>query len=576
MEVLDYDVVVVGSGLAGLRAAVEAASLGVEVAVVTKVVGPRSHSISAEGGMAAVVHPQKTGDSYELHAYDTVRGGDFLVDQEAAITLAYEAPKEVYFLDSIGVPWNRDPDGTFSLRQFGGMSKPRTVFAKDKTGFYIMSALYKHARGFSNIHFYEEHLVTRLVVKNSVFCGVVAYDMRRGELRGFAASAGIVATGGGGRMYRITTMGFLNTGEMWGFALRAGAALRDMEFVQWHPTALVPSGVLISEAARAEGAYLVNRHGERFMKRYAPEKMELAPRDIVSRAIYFECVRGNGFIHDSGICYVGLDIRHLDRERVRQRLPLLLELAKTYAGVDPFSELIPVRPAVHYFMGGILTDVEGRVLDHSGNWIRGLWAAGEVASTGVHGANRLGSNSLAECAVWGRLTGARAAAYAMEQSRRWREVVAEAVRAEEERINTLMKRERGGESVRTLWRELQNLMEEGAGIVRDSHATLEALRRLKALRNRLPHVRLSDGGLIYNMELREVLELDGAILAAEAVLLGSLLREESRGAHYRLDHQSRDDRRWLAHSVYFLYGDNVMMKQRPVNITRWIPEVRRY
>ncbi len=576
MEVLDYDVVVVGSGLAGLRAAVEAASLGVEVAVVTKVVGPRSHSISAEGGMAAVVHPQKTGDSYELHAYDTVRGGDFLVDQEAAITLAYEAPKEVYFLDSIGVPWNRDPDGTFSLRQFGGMSKPRTVFAKDKTGFYIMSALYKHARGFSNIHFYEEHLVTRLVVKNSVFCGVVAYDMRRGELRGFAASAGIVATGGGGRMYRITTMGFLNTGEMWGFALRAGAALRDMEFVQWHPTALVPSGVLISEAARAEGAYLVNRHGERFMKRYAPEKMELAPRDIVSRAIYFECVRGNGFIHDSGICYVGLDIRHLDRERVRQRLPLLLELAKTYAGVDPFSELIPVRPAVHYFMGGILTDVEGRVLDHSGNWIRGLWAAGEVASTGVHGANRLGSNSLAECAVWGRLTGARAAAYAMEQSRRWREVVAEAVRAEEERINTLMKRERGGESVRTLWRELQNLMEEGAGIVRDSHATLETLRRLKALRNRLPHVRLSDGGLIYNMELREVLELDGAILAAEAVLLGSLLREESRGAHYRLDHQSRDDRRWLAHSVYFLYGDNVMMKQRPVNITRWIPEVRRY
>ena len=399
MEVLEYDVVVVGSGLAGLRAAVAAASRGATVAVVTKVAGPRSHSISAEGGMAAVVHPNKTGDSYELHAYDTVKGGDFLVDQEAAITLAYEAPKEVYFLDSIGVPWNKDPDGTFSLRQFGGMSKPRTVFAKDKTGFYIMSALYKHVKGFPNIHLYEEHLVTRLVVKGGVFHGVVAYDMRRGELRGFAAPAGVIATGGGGRMYRLTTMGFLNTGEMYGYALRAGLALRDMEFVQWHPTALVPSGVLISEAARAEGAYLVNRHGERFMKRYAPERMELAPRDVVSRAIYFECLKGNGFVHESGLCYVGLDIRHLDPERVKQRLPLLLELSKTYAGVDPFNEVIPVRPAVHYFMGGIMTDIGGRALDRDGNWVRGLWVAGEAASTGVHGANRLGSNSLAECAV---------------------------------------------------------------------------------------------------------------------------------------------------------------------------------
>jgi succinate dehydrogenase / fumarate reductase flavoprotein subunit len=575
MEVLEYDVVVVGSGLAGLRAAVAAASCGAAVAVVTKVAGPRSHSISAEGGMAAVVHPNKTGDSYELHAYDTVKGGDFLVDQEAAITLAYEAPKEVYFLDSIGVPWNKDPDGTFSLRQFGGMSKPRTVFAKDKTGFYIMSALYKHVKGFSNIHFYEEHLVTRLVVKGGVFHGVVAYDMRRGELRGFAAPAGVIATGGGGRMFRLTTMGFLNTGEMYGYALRAGLALRDMEFVQWHPTALVPSGVLISEAARAEGAYLVNRHGERFMKRYAPERMELAPRDVVSRAIYFECLKGNGFVHESGLCYVGLDIRHLDPERVKQRLPLLLELSKTYAGVDPLNEVIPVRPAVHYFMGGIMTDIEGRALDRDGNWVRGLWAAGEAASTGVHGANRLGSNSLAECAVWGRLAGEAAAAYAKGR-RPARELVAEAVKAEEERINGLLRREGGGESVRGLLKELQNLMEEGGGIVRSERAAVEALKTLNNVRSRLNNVRISDGGRVYNMELRELLELDGMLLAAEAVLLGALLRQESRGAHYRVEFQSRDDKRWLVHSVYFLYGGNVMTKQRPVNVTRWMPEARRY
>ena len=575
MEVLEYDVVVVGSGLAGLRAAVAAALRGAAVAVVTKVAGPRSHSISAEGGMAAVVHPHKTGDSYELHAYDTVKGGDFLVDQEAAITLAYEAPKEVLFLDSIGVPWNKDPDGTFSLRQFGGMSKPRTVFAKDKTGFYIMSALYKHVKGFSNIHLYEEHLVTRLVVKGGVFHGVVAYDMRRGELRGFAAPAGVVAAGGGGRMFRLTTMGFLNTGEMYGYALRAGLALRDMEFVQWHPTALVPAGVLISEAARAEGAYLVNRHGERFMKRYAPERMELAPRDVVSRAIYFECLKGNGFVHESGLCYVGLDIRHLDPERVKQRLPLLLELSKTYAGVDPFNEVIPVRPAVHYFMGGIMTDIEGRALDRDGNWVRGLWAAGEAASTGVHGANRLGSNSLAECAVWGRLAGEAAAAYAKGR-RPAGELVAEAVKAEEERINGLLRRERGGGSVRGLLKELQNLMEEGGGIVRSERASVEALKKLTNVRSRLNDVRISDGGRIYNMELREVLELEGMLLVAEAVLLGALLRQESRGAHYRVDFQNRDDKRWLVHSVYFLYGGNVMTKQRPVNVTRWMPEARRY
>ncbi|ABL87427.1 succinate dehydrogenase subunit A [Pyrobaculum islandicum DSM 4184] len=575
MDLLIYDVVVIGSGLAGLRAAVAAALRGVSVAVVTKTSGPRSHSISAEGGMAAVVHPEKTGDSPELHAYDTVKGGDFLVDQEAAIVLAREAPAEVKFLDSIGVPWSRDPDGTYSLRMFGGMSKPRTVFAKDRTGFYIMTALYRYAKSFHNIHFYEEYFVTTLVVKNDVFYGLVALDMRRGELVGFVAKAGVIAAGGAGRLYRMTTMGWLNTGEVLGYALKAGAALRDMEFVQWHPTALVPSGILISEAARAEGGYLVNRHGERFMKRYAPEKMELAPRDVVSRAIITECMEGRGFLHESGLCYVGLDVRHIDRKRLEERLPLLLELSKTYAGVDPTTELIPVRPAVHYFMGGIYTDVRGRVLNHRGEWIRGLWAAGEAASTGVHGANRLGSNSLTECAVWGRIVGEEAAVYAMGRPALSTTVVRLEIQKEEERIAKLIKNEHGGMTPLSLRAKLQDLMERGAGIVRHGSVTSEALRRLNKLFDMLKEVRITDGGRIYNMELREVLELYGMLYAAQAVLTGALLRRESRGAHYRLDFPRRDDD-WLVHTVYYLYGDTLHVSTTKVEITRWMPETRRY
>ncbi|RFA99045.1 succinate dehydrogenase/fumarate reductase flavoprotein subunit [Pyrobaculum aerophilum] len=576
MEVLKYDVVVIGSGLAGLRAAVAAASRGVEVAVITKVAGPRSHSISAEGGMAAVIEPGKTGDTPELHAYDTVKGGDFLVDQEVALLLAYEAPKEVKFLESIGVPWNKDPDGTYSLRLFGGMSKPRTVFAKDKTGFYIMTALYKHAKSFPNIHFYEEHFVTSLVVKNGVFAGVISYDLRRGQLRGFAAKAGVIATGGGGRMFRFTTMGFLNTGELYGYALRAGIALRDMEFVQFHPTALVPSGILISEAARAEGGYLVNRLGERFMKRYAPEKMELAPRDIVSRAIYMECASGRGFVDKSGMCYVGLDVRHIDEERLKARLPLLLEVAKTYAGVDPRSELIPVRPAVHYFMGGILTDAYGRVLNADGSWIRGLWAAGEAASVGLHGANRLGSNSLSECAVWGRLAGEQAADYAKETQSFADGIVREELKDEESRVYSLLKRERGGATTQGVLRKLQNLMDEAAGVVRHGSTLSKALAELANIQKEFNDIRISDRSTVYNMELRELLELDGMLLAAMTVLIGALIRQESRGAHFRSDYQKRDDKKWLRHNIYMYYGGSILVKQMEVNITRWMPEIRKY
>ncbi|MEM0463101.1 succinate dehydrogenase/fumarate reductase flavoprotein subunit [Pyrobaculum sp.] len=580
MEFITCDVVVLGSGLAGLRAATAAASVSekLEVCVVTKVSGPRSHSISAEGGMAAVLYPEKTGDSPHLHAYDTVKGGDFLVDQDAAMLLAESAPGEVWFLEKIGVPWTREPDGSLALRRFGGMSKPRTVFAKDKTGFYIMTTLYKYARGIPNIKFYEEHLVTKLVVKHGRFYGLVAINMRRGEVRFFRAPAGVLAAGGGGRMFKLTTMGHLNTGEVLGFALREGIPLKDMEFVQWHPTALVPSGILISEAARAEGAYLVNRLGERFLKRYAPQQMELAPRDVVSRAIAMECKAGRGFTWRGELCYVGLDIRHLDPQRVKERLPLLLELAKTYAGVDPFSELIPVAPAVHYFMGGINTDLYGRVVDAEGNWIAGLWAAGEVASVSVHGANRLGSNSLSECAVWGRLTGEQAAKYALEHKVSALEERIKNLAEEEERriFYKLARKETGGTSASWVRNQLQLAMMKGAGIFRDEQSVAQAMATLTKLLSAVKEVNMHDVSRVYNMELREVVELDGMLPAAYAILLGAYFRKESRGAHYRLDHQHRDDKNWLKHTLVYRVGDAYVTTYTPVKIERWPPEIRQY
>jgi len=579
MDHISCDVLIIGSGLAGLRAAAAAAESGgrLDICVVTKVSGPRSHSISAEGGMAGVLYPD-SGDSPELHAYDTVKGGDFLVDQDAAMVLAEEAPREIAYLEKIGVAWTRTPDGRIAQRLFGGMSRPRTAFAKDKTGLYIMSAIYRHVKKLP-VEFYEEHMVTRLVVKNKRFLGAVALDLRRGEARLFKAKAGVVATGGGGRMFKFTTMGYANTGEMLGFALRSGLALKDMEFVQWHPTALVPSGILVSEAARGEGGYLVNKQGERFMKRYAPQKMELAPRDIVSRAIASECEAGRGFIHEeSGMCYVGLDLRHIDRERLKERLPLLLEVARTYAGLDPSEDLIPVAPAVHYFMGGIHVDTYGRVLAPDGSWVRGLWAAGEAAAVSVHGANRLGSNSLSECSVWGRLTGEAAAKYAMEAPSQTEDREARAAFEDEERrlFDRLLHRESGGISLGEVKAAVQNALHTGAGIFRHGSLLERAVSELMRASARILQVNVHDVGTVYNMELKELVELDGAALAAQVILLGAYFRRESRGAHYRLDYPRRDDENWLKHTVAYRYGGGVVVRWEPVRIVKWPPEVRTY
>jgi succinate dehydrogenase / fumarate reductase flavoprotein subunit len=579
MDHISCDVLIIGSGLAGLRAAAAAAESGgrLDICVVTKVSGPRSHSISAEGGMAGVLYPD-SGDSPELHAYDTVKGGDFLVDQDAAMVLAEEAPREIAYLEKIGVAWTRTPDGRIAQRLFGGMSRPRTAFAKDKTGLYIMSAIYRHVKKLP-VEFYEEHMVTRLVVKNKRFLGAVALDLRRGEARLFKAKAGVVATGGGGRMFKFTTMGYANTGEMLGFALRSGLALKDMEFVQWHPTALVPSGILVSEAARGEGGYLVNKQGERFMKRYAPQKMELAPRDIVSRAILTEIAEGRGFVHEeSGMGYVGLDLRHLGEGVLNQKIPFITELAHKYVGVDPLEELIPVRPAVHYTMGGIHVDTYGRVLAPDGSWVRGLWAAGEAAAVSVHGANRLGSNSLSECSVWGRLTGEAAAKYAMEAPSQTEDREARAAFEDEERrlFDKLLHRESGGISLGEVKAAVQNALHTGAGIFRHGSLLERAVSELMRASARILQVNVHDVGTVYNMELKELVELDGAALAAQVILLGAYFRRESRGAHYRLDYPRRDDENWLKHTVAYRYGGGVVVRWEPVRIVKWPPEVRTY
>lgn len=583
MEILRHDILIIGSGIAGLRAALQISHMSggkADIAVISKVQAMRSHSLSAEGGMSAVLYPEKNGDSLDLHAYDTVKGSDYLGDQDAIELLVQLAPLEVRFLERIGVPWSRDKDGRIFQRPFGGMSVPRTTFAADKTGFFIMSTLWQENLRWPNVHHYHEHFVTKFIVENGEFKGVTAVDLKTGEMRLFLGKAGIIATGGAGRLYRFTTTAHSTTGETLGYALRAGLALKDMEFVQWHPTALVPSGILVSEAARGEGAYLINKEGERFMKKYAPQKMELAPRDIVSRAILTECAEGRGFVHEeSGMCYVGLDLRHLGEEKINQRIPFIRELAHKYAGVDALSELIPVRPAVHYTMGGIHADTYGRALTPDGQWIKGLWAAGEAAAISIHGANRLGSNSLSECSVWGRITGEAAAKYAMEKPEpAVDDGLIKIAQQEESRVfDKLLHTETGGASVYELRGRLQDVMEQHFGPFRQESLMKEGVPKLKQIREDFAKIRIVDGSRVYNQNLKDALELDGMIDVALAVAYGALARQESRGAHYRLDFLKRDDANWLRHTVAYLYGGELQLAYAPVRITKWTKfEERKY
>jgi succinate dehydrogenase flavoprotein subunit len=564
-----HDVIVLGSGLAGLRAAIEAArNPNLDVAIVSKVQLMRSHSVCAEGGTAAVMRPEE-GDSFELHSWDTVRGADFLCDQDVAKRFVEEAPKEILLLEHWGIPWSRRPDGRIAQRPFGGHSFDRAVFAADKTGFAEMQALYDTVQKYDNISRYDECYISSILTKDNVFCGLTAWDLASGEFFLIQGKALIIATGGACRMFGFTTYSLTATGDGLAMAYRAGLPIKDLEFVQFHPTGLVPSGILITEAARGEGGYLLNNKDERFMEKYAPSKMEVAPRDIVSRSEMTEIEEGRGFPGPEGLDYVHIDLRHLGADKINERLPMIREVAIKFNFIDPIFEPIPVRAAAHYFMGGVHTDINGATP------IEGIWAAGEAACVSLHGANRLGSNSTAECLVWGKITGDEAAKYASRLKSLPPTPKETKLKDEEARVFHRFD-SKGKESSYALRRELQKTMDSQVGVFRTGTGLKTALDKIQEIKQRLPGIKVEDRGHIYNTDLLSALEADNLLDLAEIIVTGAMAREESRGAHSRRDFPKRDDVDWLKHTLAHYTPEGPRLDYIPVNITMWKPVERKY
>lgn len=569
MDRTTYDIVVVGGGAAGLRAAIAAAETdpALSIGLVSKVYPMRSHTVSAEGGTAAVM---RSYDKFDLHCFDTIKGSDYLADQDAVEFFVSKCPEEIIQLDHWGCPWSRDPEGRVLQRAFGGMSVKRTVFAADKVGFHILHTLFQTSMKYEAIRRLDEWFVTDIIVEDGKAAGVVAMDIRRGELNYITSKAVILATGGAGRVYEFTTNGFIKTGDGMALAYRAGVPLKDMEFVQFHPTCLPGTGILITEAARGEGGYLINKDGERFLKNYVPAKMELGPRDILSRAELTEIRAGRGFQGPHGD-YVGLDLRHLGEKTIDERLPMVRELAEKYVGLDPIREPIPVRPGQHYFMGGVATNVRGETT------LPGLYAVGETACVSINGANRLGSNSLSECLVFGTSTGMAAAAYAKKRGWPRGGASREALKKEEARIfDGLLKHEGGAETVAAIRREMQQLMERDVGIFREAKGLADACASIAKLRERFARVTVADKERVYNTEFVAALELDFMLDVAQAIAYAALSRRESRGAHSRTDFPNRDDVNYLKHTLVTRTDGVPKVDYVPVTITKWAPAERKY
>jgi fumarate reductase flavoprotein subunit len=569
MEIIEQDVVIVGGGAAGLRAAIAAveSDARLRVALLSKVYPMRSHTVSAEGGAAAVL---RDDDSLESHAYDTVKGSDYIADQDVVERFVAEAPAELIQMEHWGCPWSREPDGRVSVRAFGGMSAKRTLFAADKTGFHMLHTLFQTSLKYPGIVRYDEQFVTALLLEDGRCVGLTAIDAVSGAIRAFTAKAVILATGGAGRVFPFTTNAMICTGDGMALAYRAGAPLADMEMVQYHPTGLPGTGILITEASRGEGGYLYNKDGERFLERYVPTRMELGPRDLLSRANMSEFEAGRGVEGPYGLA-VNLDLRHLGEAKIDSKLPFVRELARNYAGIDPVHEPIPVRPVVHYSMGGVQTDAEGA------SAIPGLYAAGECANEGLNGANRLGSNSLTECLVFGHHAGEAAARHAREASAVPANPVTALATDEERRITREYLSHRAhGERVSTLRDALQHTMERGCGVYRTGEGLRATCAEVEALRERYSQVRLDDHSRIFNTELFAALELGFMIDVAETISYAALAREESRGAHSRRDFPDRDDNRFLAHSLAYQTDGPPRIEYQPVRITRWQPQARSY
>jgi len=565
----EHDVIVLGSGLAGLRAAIEAArNPDVDVAVFSKVQLMRSHSVCAEGGTAAVIQPEE-GDSLELHAWDTTRGADFLCDQDVVMRFVEEAPKEILLLDHWGIPWSRRPDGRIAARPFGGHTFNRAVFAADKTGFFEMQTLYDTLQKYARVSRYDECYVSSILIKDNVFCGVTVWDLVSGEFFLVRGKALVIAAGGACRMFGFTTYSLTATGDGIAMAYRAGLPIKDVEFVQFHPTGLVPSGILITEAARGEGGYLLNNMGERFMEKYAAAKMDLAPRDIIARAEITEIEEGRGFSGPDGLDYVHIDLRHLGADKINERLPLIREVAIKFNFIDPIHEPIPVRPASHYFMGGVHTDINGATP------VEGIWAAGEAACISLHGANRLGSNSTAECLVWGRISGDRAAEYASKRKTFSTLSEETILRDEEARVFSRFRPD-AKESAYIMRRELQRIMDSEVAVYRTGSGLEAALKKIRELKQCVPDVQVKDRGRIYNTNLLNALEIDNLLDLAEVVVVGALARTESRGAHSRRDFPQRDDVNWLKHTLAHYTPTGPRIEYIPVSITAWQPVERKY
>lgn len=553
-----HDIVIVGAGLAGMRAALEAVKVNLNVAIVSKVHPVRSHSVAAQGGINAAL---KEDDSWEAHAFDTVKGSDYLADQDAVEILCKEAPENILELDRMGAVFSRDERGRIAQRPFGALSYPRTCYAADRTGHALLHVMYEQILK-AGVWIYDEWLVVSLVVEDGICRGVICLDLATGRLHRLHSKAVILATGGYGRVYRHTTNALINTGDGMALALRAGARLMDMEFVQFHPTTLRRTGILITEGARGEGGYLLNREGERFMERYAPEKMELASRDVVSRAEQTEIDEGRGV--DGCVL---LDLRHLGERKIDERLSQIRQLSIDFEGIDPVHEPIPVKPGVHYSMGGIEVNVWGET------GIEGLYGAGECACVSVHGANRLGGNSLLETIVFGRRAGIRAAEYASNTDLKPFPDTFLVDAAHE--IALILNREEG-ERASMLREELSSTMNEYVGVFRDEEGLKKALDKILELKDRYKRVYIDDRGDVFNTDLQNALELRSILTLAETIVLGALNRKESRGAHYRRDYPRRDDKRWLKHSLFFMKDGEIEIGYKEVTITKFPPKERKY